>query len=121
FDSVSEEKTTALGTGFFVTVIMHYFSEVEGGEDEKVGDLLFRVFKFKAPRQQGGGEEKSEKSDKAGNIKRIQPGISDDTRFFWDGLKKGKLLIQHCRSCGKLQHPPGPVCSHCQSFDLDSV
>lgn len=121
FDSVSEEKTTGLGTGFFVTVIMHYYSEVEGGEDEKVGDLLFRVFKFKASRQQGGSEEKPEKSEKTRTIKRTRPGISDDTRFFWEGLEEGKLLVQHCRSCGKLQHPPGPVCSHCQSFDLDSV
>lgn len=120
-DSVSEEKTTALGTGFFVTVIMSYFSENEEGEDERVGELLFRVFKFK-PAQRAASDDQQKASDNsAKQIKRTQPGISDDTRFFWDGLRENKLLIQHCKACDKLQHPPGPVCSHCQSFDLGSV
>lgn len=123
FDSVSEEKTTGLGTGFFVTVIMYFYSQSEAGEDEKVGELLFRVFKFKAPEQAGSSDKAGQDSseDSQQTIKRTPPGISDDTRFFWDGLKEGKLLIQHCKSCDKLQHPPGPVCSNCQSFDLDSV
>lgn len=45
-DSVGEEKTTGLGTGFFVTLVMSYFSQQATG-DEKVGELLFRVFKFR--------------------------------------------------------------------------
>lgn len=48
-------------------------------------------------------------------------GINKDTAFFWEGLKAGKLLIQHCQSCDQLQHPPGPCCKHCQSFELDAV
>ena len=41
-DSVGEEKTTGLGTGYFVTLVMSFFSEKPAG-DEKVGSLLFRV------------------------------------------------------------------------------
>lgn len=48
-------------------------------------------------------------------------GVNKDTKFFWDGLKQGKLLIQHCVSCDRLQHPPGACCKHCQSFELDAV
>lgn len=49
--------------------------------------------------------------------RRPHPGVSDDTRFFWEGLKAGKLLIQQCSGCGELRHPPGPVCPHCHSFE----
>ena len=45
-DSVGDEKTTGLGTGFFVTLVMSYFVEHKSG-DEEVGELLFRVFKFR--------------------------------------------------------------------------
>ena len=51
-DSVGEQKTTALGTGFFVTLVMSFFSEQPTG-DEKVGSLLFRVFKFRPAHQIG--------------------------------------------------------------------
>ncbi|SIP98144.1 OB-fold domain-containing protein [Marinobacterium stanieri] len=111
---VSEEKATALGTGFFVTQVMSFFSEKPEG-DEKVGELMFRVIKFK-PANQPKPVEKSESA--VPKIKRPKPGISDDTRFFWEGCEAGELRIQQCNSCNKLQHPPGPVCSHCHSFEL---
>lgn len=114
-DSVSEEKTTALGTGFFVTLKMTYFSEqAEGQEDEKVGDMMFRVIKFK-PAQR---PEKPADKKEAAVRKRPKPGISDDNRFFWEGFKVNETRIQECNSCKKLQHPPAPVCMHCHSFDL---
>ncbi|AIJ45674.1 DNA-binding protein [Comamonas testosteroni TK102] len=117
-EAISEEKTTALGTGYFVTQIMEYFSiKALGGEDEKVGQLMFRVFKFRPANVQ-----KAEPAPTAAaKIKRPAPGVSDDNRFFWEGLKEGKLLIQRCKSCGDLHHPPGPVCPQCHSFDWDTV
>ena len=115
-DAITEEKATALGTGFFVTLIMTYFSENEGREDEKVGELLFRVFKFK-PANPVSKPANSESG--LPKIKRPKPGISDDTRFFWEGCEQGELRIQHCKACDELQHPPAPVCMHCHSFELD--
>ena len=117
-EAISEEKTTALGTGYFVTQIMEYFSiKAANGEDEKVGQLMFRVFKFRPANVQ-----KAEPAQVAApKIKRPAPGVSDDNRFFWEGLKEGKLLIQRCKSCGDLHHPPGPVCPKCHSFDWDAV
>jgi len=118
FDSISEEKTTALGTGFFVTLKMVFFSEHSNAKDEeKVGEMLFRVFKFKPanpPEKKNSGS-----SDNAvPKMLRPKPGISDDNRFFWEGCDVNELRIQECKSCHKLQHPPAPVCMHCHSFEL---
>lgn len=43
FESVSDEKTTARGTGYFVTWVTTYFD----ADDQVVGRQRFRVFKFK--------------------------------------------------------------------------
>ena len=106
-----------MGTGFFVTLVMQYFSEQPGG-DEKVGEQLFRVFKFKPAHAV---KPSAEASAAPAKPKRPAPGISDDTRFFWDGAREGRLLIQRCKACGTLRHPPGPVCTACHSFEWDTL
>ena len=118
-DAVGEQKTTALGTGYFVTLVMSYFAQKDDAPDEKVGQLLFRVFKFRPAEQPKAEEAPAEAAKPA--IRRPAPGISDDTRFFWDGVREGRLLIQRCSGCGRLRHPPGPVCPHCHSFEWDTV
>ncbi|AQA19143.1 hypothetical protein BST95_13720 [Halioglobus japonicus] len=42
-ESISEEKTTALGVGFFVTQLCTYFNQ----RDEVVATMRFRVFKYR--------------------------------------------------------------------------
>lgn len=117
-DSISDEKTTGLGTGFFVTLIMPFYSKKESGEDEKVGELMFRVFKFKPAHV----PQKADKSKEDKPVyKRPLPGISDDTRFFWEGCEQNKLLIQRCKECETLRHPPAPVCINCHSFEWDTL
>lgn len=115
-DAVSEEKTTALGTGYFVTLVMNFFSEAQSGSDEPVGQLMFRVFKFRPA--QAAETKPSADDEKPSAPPRPHPGISDDTRFFWEGCEAGELRIQSCTACGELQHPPGPACSHCQSLEM---
>lgn len=118
-ESVGDEKTTGLGTGFFVTLVMSYFAE-QPGEDEKVGEQLFRVFKFRPANSQPQAAKAEEAAPKA-VAKRPKPGMSDDTRFFWEGCAEGKLLIQRCTECATLRHPPAPVCIKCHCFDWDTV
>jgi len=36
-------------------------------------------------------------------------------------LQDGKLLIQRCKDCGTLRHPPGPACAECHSFEWDTI
>ena len=40
-----------------------------------------------------------------------------DQDLFWSGVDEGKLLFQKCQDCGKVRHPPGPMCPHCQSLN----
>ena len=52
---------------------------------------------------------------------RLAPTTTPDTKFFWDGLKDGRILIQRCKDCSKLRHPPRPMCPHCNSLAWDTV
>lgn len=47
--------------------------------------------------------------------------MSADTSFFWEGARRGELLIQRCGECGALRHPPGPGCPSCGSLEWDTV
>lgn len=113
-ESISEEKTTALGTGFFITELSRHYNQ----NKELVGEMRFRVFKYK-PHQKP--EPVKEGSGKPPKIKRLRPILNGDNNFFWDGVKENKLLIQRCTSCETLRHPPGPMCPHCQSMEWDTV
>lgn len=52
---------------------------------------------------------------------RLAPTVTPDTAFFWDGVRQGRLLIQRCRDCSRLRHPPRPMCPWCQSLAWDAV
>lgn len=114
-ESISAEKTTALGTGFFVTELEEFHDQ----QGEKVGDMRFRVFLYRAPER---AESTSAPAAAApAKIKRFRPVESHDTQFFWQGAREGKLLIQRCSSCQTLRHPPGPMCPACQSLEWGTV
>lgn len=38
-------------------------------------------------------------------------------RPFWDACNEDRLVIQNCRACNRLQHPPQAACSQCGSAD----
>jgi uncharacterized protein len=52
---------------------------------------------------------------------RPRPGVHRDNRFFWEGVRRGELLIQRCAECGRLRHPPSPMCPACRSLAADAV
>lgn len=112
-EAVSEEKRTRFGPGFFVTFLQRF--HVEDGEE--VGAMRLRILRFRP--EERVVERVAERA--APRPAPPQPAISADTRFFWEGLKAGKLLIQRCVACGRLQHPPGPACPHCHGLELDAV
>ena len=39
------------------------------------------------------------------------------TKPFWDAANDERLVIQSCKSCDRLQHPPSLVCGQCRSGD----
>jgi uncharacterized protein len=124
-EDVSPEKQTALGTGFFVTTRQRY----ETLDGEHVGDLLFRILKFKpgtgtttaaAPAEGQGtlpDPPRRAAPDPEPHL-RPRPGINRDNQALFDGYRSHELRIPRCNSCGRLFFPPSPRCSECGSFDI---
>jgi uncharacterized OB-fold protein/acyl dehydratase len=115
FESVSDEKRTALGPGHFVSWVDTYRTD----EGEVVGTMRFRVLKFRPP--PANQREPAAADPALPPPRRPRPAISDDTRFFWEGVDRGELRIQRCLACGRLRHPPGPMCPACRSLDWDAI
>jgi len=122
-DAVSPEKATGLGTGHFLTTRIEYSDQ----NDEPVATMRFRILKFK-PRPPAGGASPAPAAagpdaaaERPGRPKRPRPALTQDNRFFFEGAKEHKLLIQRCSECGTLRHPPRPSCAHCRSFEWDTL
>ncbi len=49
----------------------------------------------------------------------IVPKEDSLTRPYWEGARNKQLLVQHCRACSHLWHPPTPICPKCQAKDYD--
>ncbi len=113
-ESISGEKATALGIGYF-TVTRTTFRDQKG---EQVGWMTFRVLKF-IPQQQP--QAASEPSAAAAKARRIRPVVGHDNGWWWDKVQQGELHIQKCSACGELRHPPRPMCSACRSLEWESV
>ncbi len=46
------------------------------------------------------------------------PAPDADSQAYWDGLKGGKLLLQHCGQCGHVQFYQQAHCRQCGSEQL---
>ncbi len=46
-------------------------------------------------------------------------GVTPDSfsQPFWDAANEERLVIQNCRACDRLQHPPAEVCRECGASD----
>jgi uncharacterized OB-fold protein/acyl dehydratase len=112
-ESISEQKATALGIGYFIET-MNVFRDPNGQE---VGRMKFRVLKFK-PAQEPQAATESEAAPTQPT--RLRPPMGHDNAWWWEAIDRGELRIQKCGSCGTLRHPPRPMCDKCQSTDWDS-
>lgn len=95
-DSFNGPKRTGLGEGWFVTYRTCWYVG-----DELVTEMLFRILKF-APETAA----KKDAAEQPGD--RVEPLVSHDTEFFWEGTKLGELRIQRLPD-GSLRHPPIPA------------
>jgi uncharacterized OB-fold protein/acyl dehydratase len=105
YESISDEKHTALGDGFFVTTVTTFKDQ----HDDVVGTMRFRILLYKPP-------AKAEPT-----LPRPRPAINRDNAYFWEGVDRGELLIQRCTSCRQLRHPPMPACANCGALEWDTV
>ena len=47
------------------------------------------------------------------------PRPSIQSQPFWDGCARGELLLQRCKGCHTVWHPPSPPCPSCLSTDYE--
>ena len=112
-ESISEEKVTALGVGYFIATRTVFRDE---GRQE-VGRIDFRVLKFKPSRPAAAVASPAAPAAPA----RIASPRGPDNAWWWEGCDAGVLLIQKCSGCGALRHPPRPMCGRCLSTGWESV
>jgi uncharacterized OB-fold protein/acyl dehydratase len=113
---ISEEKATGAGVGYFITT-RTTFTDQNGAE---VGFESFRVLKF-IPAQPRPAASESAEAAQPQKPGRIKPPMGHDNAWWWEEVAKGKIPIQRCKPCGKLRHPPRPMCGACGSLEWDHV
>jgi len=113
-ESISDEKATALGIGYFIETRTTF----EDQNGQRVGAMVFRVLKFK-PAQQPQPRAANEAA--AAAPVRLRPPRAHDNGWWWEKIDAGELHIQRCGDCGALRHPPRPMCGQCQSLRWDSI
>ncbi len=52
---------------------------------------------------------------------RPAPLLNDDNHVYWDTAREGRLVTQKCQQCGRLRHPPRPMCPVCHSLNFDYI
>jgi uncharacterized OB-fold protein/acyl dehydratase len=113
-ESVSDEKATGLGVGHFVTTRVDYRTD----DGELVATMRFRILKFKPGTGRSAAAEKEEQRERP---LRPRPALTQDNAFWFEGARQHRLLIQRCKECGTLRHPPRPMCAECRSYEWDVV
>ena len=112
-DNLSERKSTARGPGYFFETLATFTDQ----NNEKIGTQRFRVLKF-IPQEQPAAAAAEEKLTVPS---RIASPRGHDNGWWWDACDKGQVLIQRCKNCQTLRHPPRPMCGECQSMEWDSI
>lgn len=46
------------------------------------------------------------------------PTVDTDSREYWEGCRRGELLLPHCQSCDKTFFPPRQLCPGCLTPDV---
>lgn len=126
-ESISPEKTTALGVGRFITTVKTYRDQ----HGEIVASQRWRTLRFR-PADRSPSVEQSARPARSGQPSdvprseeaqalRPRPAVNPDNQFWFEAAKEHRLVVQRCASCKTLRHPPGPCCPECQSFEWDTV
>ncbi|WP_328311660.1 OB-fold domain-containing protein [Streptomyces sp. NBC_00442] len=116
-ETVSERKTTKLGTGHFVTTRMDVLAN-----GELAGTHRFRILKY-APAHRSSPAAGQRPADRAVRPRPVRPRpvVNRDNAGFWAGVAEHRLLIQRCGDCAELRFPWLPGCHACGSARWDTV
>jgi len=113
-DNISERKMTARGPGYFFETLST-FTDQHG---DLVGTQRFKVLKFIPQEQPAAAASDDSKLEVPTRIASVR---GHDNGWWWDAVDAGKVLIQRCKNCQTLRHPPRPMCHECQSMEWDSI
>lgn len=116
-ESISEQKATALGIGYFINTREVYRDQ----QGDEVGWQTFRVLKFARAEQPGAATSDGAADEESSTPTRLRPPMAHDNKWWWDGIAEGRLLVQKCAGCGELRHPPRPMCQHCRSLEWEGI
>ena len=116
-ESISEQKATGLGIGYFINTRTIFKDQ----NDDEVGSLTFRVLKFEGAEANAEASGEGGEASAPGPPQRIKPALAHDNAWWWDVVETGELPIQRCGQCGVLRPPPRPMCGECQSTDWDFI
>ena len=102
-EEVSEEKRTALGRRALPQLPLRV---------HRSGGRADRTHALQDPEVPPGAAGRAAYGGRSGAARPAhpRPAITQDTAFFWEGLKERRLLIRRCTRAQHLHHPPGPLC-----------
>ena len=115
-DNISEQKATGRGIGYFFETLATFTNQ----HGDKLGTQRFRVLKF-IPAEAEAAATPSGEDQALEAPARIASPRGNDNKWWWDACDEGAVLIQRCKQCQTLRHPPRPMCGECQSMDWDSI
>jgi uncharacterized OB-fold protein len=116
-ESISEQKATGLGIGYFIDT-RTIFTDREGQE---IGWMTFRVLKYQPEQQPAAAVEDSGGAAMPAAPTRLRPALGFDNKWWWEKLDEGEFHIQACADCGVLRHPPRPLCPECHCKEWGSI
>lgn len=109
---ITDQTSTRLGDGYFVTEQAEYFKQ----NDDCFGEASITYFKYRPPAM-----ATTQKAPETRRAERIRPVENHDSAHYWQGLRDNKLLLQKCGKCDTFRHPPQPMCEVCQSLQWSAV
>jgi uncharacterized OB-fold protein len=54
-------------------------------------------------------------------MERPAPIVTADSEPFWLAADEQRLVAQRCSACGRLRHPPRPMCPQCRSLAFEMI
>lgn len=113
-ETVSDEKTTGLGTGHFITTLTNIYAPGDNGR-ELVGTHRFRILRYTPHKKKAAPAPAAERALRPRKV------VNKDNQAYWDGVAAGKVLYQKCTNCGTARFPFAPGCNHCAGLEWENL
>jgi uncharacterized OB-fold protein len=49
----------------------------------------------------------------------LLPASDEESLGFFEAARRGELVVQACKACGRRRHPPRPMCPTCRSTERE--